>query len=492
MAKLRVLIVAIAALTGSAVQAAPSMLQSPPPKAVAEVPKIPSGTVITKETADVIARDTYLWGWAIVNAFHRRASFANAPEPGLQGGILPVAPTGYVSMLSHYIAPEQRWVAHPNQDVVYGFGYAAVDKEPVVLQVPDFGNRFWVYALYDARSDEFSQIGKQYGTKPGSYLVVGPKWKGSVPKGITGVVHAPTDLVAMGPRIFLDDSDADRAAIQKVLNQVVIYPLSKYDGKKKTTDWSKAPHFPAPSSADPNSKSETSWVNPETFFDELPAILDQVPPLPGEESRYAIMRALLDAANKDAEIMKAIKLAAAETEKNVIGPLFNFRTNGITLDGGWNTPRNGAAFGYDYITRTATAKSNMYVNKPTETRYFFIEVDGDGQRLTGDHRYTLTFPKGKTPPVNGFWSLTMYGPQHFFAPNDLKRYSVGTKNVKNMAYNGDGSLTVYVQNDSPGKDKEANWLPAPKGEFEMTIRTYWPKPEVNAGGWTPPTVMRAK
>jgi len=312
-----------------------------------------------------------------------------------------------------------------------------------------------------------------------------------VPAGIDGVIHAPTDLVAMGPRIFLDDSDADRAAIQPVLNQVVVYPLSKYDGKKKTTVWSKTPHFPAPPSADPNAKTETSWVNPETFFDELPEILKQVPPLPGEESRYAMIHTLLAAAGKDPEIMKAIKAAAVETEKNVVGPLFNFRTNGITLDGGWNTPRNGADFGHDYLTRTATAKSNMYVNKPTETRYFFIEVDGDGQRLSGSSRYTLTFPKGKTPPVNGFWSLTMYGPQHFFEPNDIKRYSVGTKNLKNMAYNADGSLTVYVQNESPEEDKASNWLPAPKSEFEMTIRTYWPKAEVNAGGWAPPKVVKA-
>ncbi|WP_249277583.1 DUF1254 domain-containing protein [Pandoraea sp. PE-S2R-1] len=446
--------------------------------------------MVTKEVAEVIAKDTYLWGWAIVNSFHRRASFAAAPEPGLQGGIVPVAPTGYVSMMSHYIAPEQRFIAHPNQDVVYGFGYAAVDKDPVVVQVPDFGTRFWVYALYDARSDEFSRVGKQYGTKPGNYLIVGPNWKGTVPKGINGVIHAPMDLVAMGPRIFLDDSDADRAAIQPVLDQVVFYPLSKYDGKKKTTDWSKAPSFPAPTSADPNSKSETSWVNPETFFDELPEILKQVPPLPGEESRYATIHTLLDAAAKDPELMKVLKQAAVDTDKNVIGPLFNFRTNGITLDGGWNTPRNAAAFGYDYLTRTATAKSNMYTNKPEETRYFFIEVDGSGQRLNGSNRYTLTFPKGKTPPVNGFWSLTMYGPEHFFEANDLKRYSVGTKNLKNMAYNPDGSLTIYIQNDSPGKDKESNWLPAPKGEFEMTIRTYWPKPEVNNGGWTPPWVVR--
>lgn len=492
MTNLGVLAVAVAALTASVAKAAPPALQSPAPRSAADVPPVPSGTVITKEFAEVAAQDIYVWGWPIVNAFHRRDSFATAPEPGLRGGVLPVAPVGYVSMLSGYIAPEERWVAHPNQDVVYGFGFGAVDTDPVVLQVPDFGSRFWVYSIYDARSDEFSQLGKQYGTKPGNYLVVGPNWKGKVPKGITGVVHAPTDLVAMGPRVFMDDSDTDRAAIQSVLDQVVIYPLSKYTGARKTVDWSKSPHFPVPQTSDANASAEIKWVDPATFFDELPKIIEQVPPLPGEESRYAMIHALLDAAARDPEIKATIKQAAIDTESKVIGPLFEFRTNGITLPGGWNTPRDGAAFGYDYVTRTATAKSNMYVNKPTETRYFFVEVDSGGQRLSGANRYTLTFPKGKTPPVNGFWSLTMYGPKHFFEPNDLKRYSVGTKNLKNMTYNSDGSLTIYVQHESPGKDKESNWLPAPQTEFEMTIRTYWPKPEVNAGAWTPPTVEKSK
>jgi hypothetical protein len=453
-----------------------------------KVAGVPEGTVINKEFASVLAPDVYVWGWPIVNAFHRRASFATAPEPGLRGGFLPVAPTGYISMLTEYISPKERWVAHPNQDVVYGFGFGAVDKDPVVLQIPDFGDRFWVYAVYDARSDEFSKLGKQYGTKPGDYLVVGPNWKGEVPKGIAGVLKSPTDLVAVAPRVFMNDTPADREAIQAVLKNVNAYPLSKYTGKPTVTDWAKTPHFPAGEST----KGEIKWVDPETFFDELPKILDEVSPLPGEESRYAMMRALLAGAARDPEVKAVLKQAAIDTDKKVVKSLFDFRTNGVKLSGGWNSPPNVAAWGHDYLTRTATAKSNMYVNQPAETRYFFVEVDADGERFDGkSKRYTLTFPKGQTPPVNGFWSLTMYDPEHFFAPNDLNRYSLGTKNLNAMKTNDDGSLTVYVQHDSPGKDKEANWLPAPASEFEMTIRTYWPKPEVNEGKWTPPAVHRA-
>ena len=159
-------------------------------------------------------------------------------------------------------------------------GFLPLDKEPFVFQVPDFGSRFWVFALYDARTDEFSEIGQQYGTKPGFYMVVGPEWKGETPAGITAVVRSSTPLAFAIPRIFMDDTAEDRKAIQPVLSQINFYPLSQFDGKMKIKDWSKLPHFPAPKRT---GKGETEWVKPETFFDELPAVMKQVPPLPGED-----------------------------------------------------------------------------------------------------------------------------------------------------------------------------------------------------------------
>lgn len=456
--------------------------QNPQQSARQALGGVPHGTVITVAFAQMLARDVYVWGWPIVNAFHRRTSMGAAPEPGLIGGVLPAAPTGQVAMLSHYIDPAQRWVAHPNQDVVYGIGFGAVDDDPIVLQVPDFGDRFWVYSVYDARSDEFSKLGRQYGTPPGNYLVVGPNWHGDVPEGIAEVFTSPTELVACGPRVFLDDTDEDRAAVLEPLRQVVIYPLSQYTGEQRTVDWTSVPHFPAGKST----QGETRWVDPATFFDELPEILERVPALPGEESRYAMMQALLSAAANDPRIADAIRTAAIETEESVVAQFFDFRTNGPALDGGWNSPPNVAHWGLDYLTRTATAKSNMYVNHFDETRYFFLEVDADGERLNGARNYTLTFPPGQIPPVDGFWSLTLYNPEHFFAPNDLGRYSLGTKN-KTMQLD-DGSLTIYIQHESPGTDLETNWLPAPTTDFELTIRTYWPRPEVNTGQWTPPAV----
>ena len=182
--------------------------------------------------------------------------------------------------------------------------------------------------------------------------------------------------------------------------------------------------------------------------------------------------------------------AAAEADEQMVKPLFEFRNYGQQLPHHWSTISNEAAFGTDYFTRTAVAKSNIFVNAPNETKYFYQDLDATGARLNGANRYTVTFAKDQTPPVNGFWSLTLYNEHHFFAPNEIKRYSLGTKN-KTLKFGDDGSLTIYVQADSPGPGKEANWLPAPKdADFSLYVRAYWPKVEITEGSWTPPAVQR--
>jgi hypothetical protein len=182
--------------------------------------------------------------------------------------------------------------------------------------------------------------------------------------------------------------------------------------------------------------------------------------------------------------------AASEADEQLVKPLFQFRNYGQQLPHIWSTISNEAAFGTDYFTRTAVAKSNIFVNAPNETKYFYQDLDAGGARLNGANRYTVTFAKDQTPPVNGFWSLTLYNHNHFFAPNELKRYSLGTKN-KTFQYNPDGSLTIYVQPEPPPEAQRSNWLPAPKGgDFSLYVRAYWPKPPVTNGAWTPPPVQR--
>ena len=474
--------VALATLLGNA-----QGQQVQPPTTAAQVPGPAPGTAMTKEYVQMIGRMAYVWAWPLVNSYNRRAGFAKAPEPGLMGGVVPAAPVGQVAMLTNYISPDETFVTCPNQDVVYGAGYFALDKEPVVFQVPDFGDRFWVYALYDARTDEFSEIGKPYGTKPGFYLIVGPDWKGTAPAGINAVVRSSTELAFAIPRIFKDDTAEDTKAIQPVLNQIVFYPLSEFDRKMKTKDWSKLPHFPGPTTT---AREETHWVVPETFFDELPGVMKAVPPLPGEEALYKWIGSVLDAAAKDPAVKQTLVEAAIAADKEIITTFFQWHYNGRPGGNGWNSPVNNAQWGTDYLNRTATAKSNMYDNKPDETKYIYTDFDTQGQPLNGDNLYAITFPKGQLPPVKGFWSLTLYDEHHFFHKNSLERYSLGTKN-KTLQVNPDGSLTLWVGAKSPGKDKESNWLPAPSGTFSLYIRAYWAEKAIIEGAWTPPAVKRA-
>ncbi len=388
-------------------------------------------------------------------------------------------------MLTDYIDAAERFVTCPNQDTVYGAGCQRLDKTPVVVQVPDFGERFYTYQIANARTDSFGKIGKQYGTKPGFYMVVGPQWRGEAPAGITSVMRSETNLVAIFPRIFMDDTPEDRKAIRPLIDQVMVYPVAEFDGTMKTKDWSETPAFPAPA----GDAGETKWVMAEKFFDELPVVMKDVPPLPGEEALYDMIRSVLAGTAANPDIKATLQQTAIAAEQELIKPLFEFHNNGRPVSNGWTSPPNGARWGVDYLSRAATARSNMYDNAPEETRYIYTDFDADGKRLNGTNSYAVRFAKGAIPPVNGFWSMTLYNKEHLFEPNKLNRFSLGTKS-KGMKYDADGSLTLYFQNASPGGDKESNWVPAPADDFSLYIRAYWPKPEILDGTWKPPAVVR--
>lgn len=455
--------------------------------AVKPVPGPLQGGRLTEEYVKQVGHLAYLWAWPMVNVHNRRLILEKLPEPGLMGGIVPVAPINQLSMLRDYIEPGERLVACPNQDVVYGFGIFSLDQEPVVVQVPDFGDRFWVYQVVDQRTDSFAEIGKMYGSKPGFYMLVGPGWKGTTPAGITGTFQSKTNLGVIIPRAFLDDASADREAIQPALSHILMYPLSKFTGQQQTKDWSAVPKFPSTAQGD----EEVKWVEPKPFFDELGDVLKEVPPLPGEEAIYQNVSNTLDAAKADPKLHAALVQAAIDADTNLVGPLFQFHNYGLPLPNHWTTQSNGAEFGTDYFTRAAVAKSNIFVNVPRETKYFYQDFDDKGEQLNGNHAYTVTFAKGSLPPVRGFWSLTLYNSHHFFAANDLKRYSLGTKN-KSLITAPDGSVTIYVQFAAPDADKRANWLPAPKENIALYIRAYWPDESITNGTWTPPAVVKVK
>ena len=176
--------------------------QVPIPRTPAEVPGPAPGTM-TKAYVQMVGRMAYFWGWPLVYVYNQRTELTKAPEVGLLAGVLPISPINQVGMLTGYVDPGERFIADPNQDVVYGLGYLSLEKEPVVIQVPDFGDRFWTIPVYNARTRQMSELGQQYGTKPGFYMVVGPNWKGETPAGIAGVVRSSTDFAVTMPRIFI-------------------------------------------------------------------------------------------------------------------------------------------------------------------------------------------------------------------------------------------------------------------------------------------------
>lgn len=446
---------------------------------------VPGGQRVTEAYAAEVGRAAYLWGWPLVNMHNRRVFMERLPGPGLLAGIVPAGPPGTIGMLRDYIRPEERVVACPNQDVAYGFGTLDARRGPSVVQVPDFGDRFWVYQVVDQRTDSFVELGKMYGTEPGHYLLAPKDWGGRVPDGIAGVFRYDTRVGVVIPRVFMDDTEDDRAAIQPLVNRISMYPLAEFDGTMKTVDWSGVPSYGTADAT--GEEAETQWVDPAVFFDSLGEVLDDVPPLPGEQALYDWFRAVLAAAARDPKLAAALKKAALDTDA-VVSELFEFRNYGIPSAHNWTTQRSGARFGTDYLMRTAVGKSNIFVNTPNETTYYYQDLDDQGKRLNGTHTYTVRFDR--LPPVQGFWSLTVYNKHHFFHPNDLNRYSLGTKN-QHLTYDADGSLTLTVGGAAPTAPPEhTNWLPAPAEEFTLYLRAYWPAPPILNGTWQPPAVTR--
>jgi len=474
---------AIALLT-SAPLAHAQLAPSPEWRQVLPTGPLP-GTKMTEEFVKEVGKLAYVWAYPMVNLQSRQDVFAKVKEAGLLNGVLPAAPINELAMLTDYIDPAQRAVAAPNQDVVYGQAVLDLSKEPVVVQVPDFEGRFFMYQAVDQRTDAFAEIGSMYGTRIGYYLLAGPDWRGEMPKGIANVFRSPTNVAFLFPRIFVDDTPEDKKALQQKLQYVMAYPLSQYDRIPKKRDWSQLKAL----TAGGGSGGEIQWVKPENFPEDLARVVANVKPMAGEETLHALFQSLSDAAARNPKVKEVLKQAALDADKTLVAPMFDSRNFGVQLPNNWSTVTNGAEFGSDYYTRAASAKANIFINKPNEARYFTQTSDEKGQALTGKNRYAVTFAKG-TPPAAGFWSLTTYNKDRFFEPNEIKRYSIGTKN-KDLKFNPDGSVTLYVQADAPTDPAQrANWLPAPKDDFQLYLRAYWPKVSIADGSWSPPAVKQ--
>ena len=457
--------------------------------AAASLGPIPAaGIPDARSAADVkaVAAEAYVWGWPLAYVHKVREALERVPAPGRSGG-MPVAPLNRLAMLSDRATPRLRGVACPNQDVIYGFGMFDLEASPVVLQVPDFGGRFWLYQLGDQRTDAFADFGSMHATAPGFHLVVGPSWSGTPPAGIVRVVRSPTRYAYCLPRIFVSDSPGDREAALPAVAQVNAYPLDEFDGHMRVVDWSKARWLP-----DLTGKGRRGVeVSPEGFLDLLPELLHDVPPRPGEEPLYARLRRLVRLLDTDPAARRDAAEAIHATDRDVVAPLFHFRNVGTALPTGWTTLVNGGAFGTDYLARTAVAKSNVFVNRRHETAYYFLDVDADGVRLDGRQVYRITFPVGSLPPARGFWSLTVYDEHHSLPAGSTGRHSIGSRSTA-LAFAADGSLEITIGPASEAPTTAtANHLAAPTGAFSLYLRLYWPETAAVDGTWSPPAVANA-
>jgi len=432
-----------------------------------------------------VFREAYVWGWPMAYLHQCRSRLEMVPRIGRSGG-LPVAPVNRLAMLTSQVVPRTSLVPCPSRDVLYGFGIFDLGLSPVVIQVPDFGGRFWLYQLGDHRTDSFAEVGSMHGTLPGFYLVVGPDWSGEAPRGMSGAFRSPTRLAYCIPRIFFTSEDGDRAAAVEAADGVAAYPLSEFTGRPVVHEWERLGWLPSLS-------GRGGLVTPEVFVDVLPCLLEDIPPLPGERPLYERISGALELLKQDEDFRSSAVAAIRDVERDVVAPLFEFRNFGTKLPGGWSTVLNGAEFGTDYLTRTAVARSNIFVNRHRETKYYYLDLDSSGRRLNGDGRYLITFPKDCIPPAGGFWSLTAYDSRHLFPAATAELHSIGSRDLS-LELGSDGSLTIVVE---PSESEDIirgnrNRIMAPPGPFSLYLRLYAPLMEAMDGRWIPPAVHRCQ
>ncbi len=349
------------------------------------------------------------------------------------------------------------------------------------------GNRFWIMQMIDAWNNVPHAPGSRtVGGKGGNFAIVGPGWKGTLPAGLTEL-RMPTNLVMIGGRTYTANKD-DYAAVHALQNQYKLVPLSEWGKSLQPARQRAAQAGRRQQDAGPDAGAGDVARG---FFSRLNALLVANPPEPADPATMARIAKLgiapgasFSMAAFSPDVRKAIEEGVAAGQKQMRETQRGKNVNGwdITLDMG--------RYGTNYPYRASWTFYGVGGNLPEDAIYPFAAKDGDGNLLNGASKYVLHFTKAEIPPVNAFWSLTMYDAESYLVPNAINRYALGDRS--GMKVGDDGSLTIYIQNESPGADRQANWLPAPKeGEFRLAMRLYAPRKEVADGTWSPPPIKRA-
>jgi hypothetical protein len=439
-------------------------------------------TGITPAEARAIAKEAYIYGFPMVDSYRIQYDyFQDKKNPEFK------APWNHIANIPRISTPADTTAQTPNADTPYSWLGLGLRAEPIVLTMPVIAkDRYFSVQLIDAYTFNFAYIGSRTtGNDGGSFLVAGPNWKGEKPKGVKEVIRSETEFVFAFYRTQLfDPGDIDN--VKKVQAGFKVQTLSAFAGTPPKT----APTvlFVKPISRD---AQKTSLE----FFNILNFVLRYCPTDPSEVDLMARFAKIdvgagknLDVNKLSPEMKQAMEGGIADAWVDFAGVLKQFNEGKVTSGDVFGTR---AFLKNNYLYRMAAAVLGIYGNSKQEAMYPMYGVDSDGQKLSGASNYTLHFANGDLPPVHAFWSLTMYKmPESLLVANPINRYLINSAMLPQLKKDADGGLTLYVQNESPGNDKESNWLPAPKGPFVMYMRLYWPKEEALDGKWTAPPLKR--
>ena len=440
---------------------------------------------LTPAEASELAIDAYIYGYPLVTMEYTRRVMTNVAEPkGTHG------PMGQLIRLREYPNASFHDVTAPNADTLYTTAFIDVAKEPWVLSIPDAHDRYYLFPMLDAWTDVFQVPGKRTtGTGPQKYAITGPHWHGTLPPGVKEY-KSPTSLVWILGRIYCTGTPEDYAAVHKMQDEVSLVPLSSY-GKSYT---------PPAGKVDPSIDMKTpvreqvNALSTEEYFTLLAKLMKDNPAYAEDAPMVAKLKRLGVVAGEKVDLSKLGDDVAAEL-KDVPKLGFekimaHFKNAGSDING-WTFTTKAGLYGNDYLQRALITAIGLGANRPKDAVYPTSEADAEGKPYEGSNKYVMHFDKGQFPPVDGFWSLTMYNDKYFFVDNPLNRYTLSARNK--FTENADGSVDLYLQKDNPGGDKEANWLPTPEGRFIPMLRLYWPKeknPSIIDGTWKPPAITK--
>jgi hypothetical protein len=444
-------------------------------------------TPLTQEEALKLGTEAYIYGYPLITMEMTRRVMTNTEAPKDNR-----APMGQLFNAREYPTAAFRDVTAPNADTLYSFAWLDVGKEPYVLSLPDMGDRYFLIPMLDGWTDVFQVPGKRTtGDKAQAYAITGPNFSGQIPQGLKEL-KSPTSMVWILGRTYCTGTPEDYKTVHELQDKYKLAPLSAY-GKDYT---------PPKGKVDPKIDMKTpvreqvNALDAGAYFKLLASLMKDNPAYKEDAPMVAKLARLGIVPGQEFELDKqapAVAEGLKKAPKEGVDQIMGYFKKAGKDENGWVYPTKTGLYGTDYVDRALITIFGLGANRPQDAIYPTSEADAEGKPYSGANKYVMHFDKGQAPPVNGFWSITMYNGDYFFVENPLNKYTVSPRNE--LKYNDDGSLDIYVQNESPGKDKEANWLPAPKDKFILMLRMYWPKekaPSIIDGTWKIPPVKKVE